>query len=155
VTAPAGEAWDSNVLRRVVPRSAAAALIERRAAAGEPIAHPAPAWAEIVAGYEALVRRGRQSPSLGHAHGWLRAAVGAGDVEVLPFDELAARAAGIVRGGAGLRRPKSWDVDVTIAATCWANAYTLVTRNRSDFVEIGALLARLVGGEPLRLAAPS
>jgi predicted nucleic acid-binding protein len=154
VSASTGEAWDSNVLSRTAPGSAAAKLIERWAEAGGAIAVPAPAWAEIVAGYEDAVRRGRDTSRLRISHGWLRVAVDAGDVEVLDFDEIAARATGIIRGATSLQRSESWDVDVTIAAACWSNCYTLVTRNRSDFEELGALFRRLIGGPPLLVSAP-
>src|SRR5215218_10272047 len=117
------EAWDTNVISRAVPGSAAGKTIAARAAAGVPIAVPAVAWSEVVAGYENAVRqRGAGvSVSLQAAHAWQRTAIASGDVEVLPLDELAARALGVLRGRTSLQKSKAWDRDAAIAATCWAH----------------------------------
>ena len=146
-------AWDTNVISRAVPGSEAAATIAARAEAGTPIAVPAVAWSEVVAGYEHAARRGVVPPSLRAAHAWQRNVVSSGDVEVLSLDELAARALGTLRGRTSLQRSKTWDRDAAIAATCWAHGYAVVTRNVHDFESLAEIIRQHVGGPLLHVAA--
>lgn len=52
---------------------------------------------------------------------------------ILPFDDLAARAWGLLVGGQAARRQPPALQDSIIAATAYAHRLTLVTRNKPDF----------------------
>ncbi len=147
-------AWDTNVLSRAAPGSMLARFVEARAAAREPIAIAAPVWSEVVTGAEAAARRGRMTPWMHAAFRWQRNAIADGLVRVLPLDEPAARALGILRGRASPNRSTSWAFDAAIAATCWVNGYAVVTRNRADFDALAEVIATHIGGEPLLVTGP-
>ena len=148
------EAWDTSVYSRVASGSRLARVVEARARAQQPIAIAAPTWSEVVGGFVAAERRGQATSRLRAAHVWQRNAIADGLVRVLPLDEPAARALGILRGRASPNRSTSWAFDAAIAATCWVNGYAVVTRNRADFDELASMIATHIGGAALSVVAP-
>jgi predicted nucleic acid-binding protein len=79
---------------------------------------------------------------------------------VVPLDGRAALVAGRLRARATLPVPSkgdkrtkaqrrvAWQLDLEIAATCWAAGYDIATENRADFERIAIALADLVPGAP-------
>lgn len=109
-------------------------------------------------GFEARIDR---DPRFRDALRWLEQEVVTGGLcHVVDFDARAAFVAGRLRARApqpppakGDRRTKAqrrvaWQLDLQIAATCWAGGYDVATENRRDFEAISKALAALAPGAP-------
>jgi predicted nucleic acid-binding protein len=132
--------------------------VATRALDGDPVRIAAPTVLEVAYGLEHAALSGarvRRYLSL------LDRCIGDGTLRVVPLDARAAFVAGRVRARAphaparvrGERRSRSmrqaaWLLDIQIAATAFAGGLQVVTANRSDFEQIGALLATMFPASP-------
>jgi predicted nucleic acid-binding protein len=150
--------WDSSLFSRVNPGTDEFDYFVEQAALGAPVAVAAGAILERAYGFE---RRAVQRPAFAAALGWLQDEVVAGGLcQVVPLDGRAALVAGRLRARAELpparkgdRRTKAqrrvaWQLDLQIAATCWAAGYDIATANRIDFEVIAAQLSLLAPTAP-------
>lgn len=148
--------WDTSLFSRVSPGTEAYTYVVAQAARGEPVAVAAGAVLERAYGYESAAA---QRPGFAHALRWLEEDVLEGGLcHVIPLDGRAALVAGRLRARAkpppavrGDRRSKArhraaWQLDLQIAATCWAAGYDVATENRRDFEAISTELAALAPG---------
>lgn len=157
--------WDTSLFSRVSPGTEAYDYFLEQAARGEPVAVAAGAVLERAYGYES---RTADRPEFARALRWLEEEVVVGRLcEVIPLDGRAALVAGRLRARAALpaaakgdrrtraQRRAAWQLDLQIAATCWAAGYDVATDNRRDFELIAAELAALAPGAPGLQVLPS
>lgn len=150
--------WDTSLFSRVSPGTAAYDYFVEQAARGEPVAVAAGAVLERAYGYEAAAA---ERDDFARALRWLEdEVVGGGLCRIVPLDGRAALVAGRLRARAALpaaargdkrnkaHRRAAWQLDLQIAATCWAAGYDAATENRRDFELIAAELAALAPDAP-------
>lgn len=150
--------WDTSLFSRVSPGTDAYDYFVEQAARGEPVAIAAGAVLERAYGYEALAA---SRDDFAAALRWLENEVVVGGLcQIVPLDGRAALVAGRLRARAILpaaakgekrnkaQRRAAWQLDLQIAATCWAAGYDVATENRRDFELIAAKLAALAPDAP-------
>lgn len=160
------EAWDTTTAARLRPDSQVLEYVTSRRQKGEKIAFAASTMNEISYGLHKAVATG--NAAAGQQLQWLRAQIGAGLIDILPFDNRAADIAGALRAGMPIppttakqpmNRSKAnsrvaWMMDLQTAATVFVHGYDLVTADAHHPL-IAAELSRLApSAPPLLIQAP-
>ena len=151
--------WDTSLFSRVSPGTDAYEYVVEQAARGEPVAVAAGAVLERAYGFEVAAT---QRDDFKRALRWLEdEVVDGGLCRVVPLDARAAFVAGRLRARASLpaavkrdkrtkaQRRTAWQLDLQIAAVCWAGGYDVATANRRDFELIAAELETFAPGAPV------
>lgn len=159
------EAWDTTTAARLRPGSPTLDYATSRRKKGEKIALTASTLNEISYGLHKAVAAG--SAAAEQQLQWLRAQIGTGLIDILPFDDRAADIAGALRSHmpippATTKQPKrrskagsrvAWIMDLQTAATVFVHGYDLMTADAHHPL-IAAELSRLAPAAPPLLIKP-
>lgn len=157
--------WDTTLVSRIQPSSAALAYVERALFTEGRVLLPAPSVTEVVWGYARLART---RPNVDQLLRWLGRFLARPQVTVVPLAREAALVAGRLRAQCpapprhrrGERRTKperrvAWVFDLQIAATAWTVGAPVATENVADFERIAELLQELYPGAARLEVRPS
>jgi predicted nucleic acid-binding protein len=148
--------WDTTLVSKLWPESAAHHYCEDEAARGRPVILAGSALNEAGYGYQKASER---RADFRNVLAWFESEVLAEIwCRILPVDGRGAWLAGRLRAlvptpqaPKGKRKSKSerrtaWHYDLQIAAACWSAGHDVATENTGDFVAIAELLEQMAPG---------